>query len=113
MRRRRRKWQRVRGAGPPIVVLKLTKKHTSVKVGLRQGFVISPWLFNLLMNGLTKEFKAKILKEGVKFGMGENRGRVSGLFADDTTLMAESESNLQRYASAFCVIVIKFSNPNF
>ena len=30
--------------------------------------------------------------------MGENTGRMSGLlFADDTTLMAESESNLQRY----------------
>ena len=30
--------------------------------------------------------------------MKENAGRVSGLlFSDDTTLMAESESNLQRY----------------
>ena len=30
--------------------------------------------------------------------MGENTSRVSGLlFADDTTLMTESESNLQRY----------------
>ena len=39
---------------------------------------------------------------GVKFGMGENAGKVSGLlFADDTTLMAESENNLQRYVSAF------------
>ena len=34
--------------------------------------------------------------------MEENTGRVGGLlFADDTTLMAESESNLQRYVSAF------------
>ena len=38
----------------------------------------------------------------VKFGMGENIGKVSGLlFADDTTLMAESENNLKRYVSAF------------
>ena len=38
----------------------------------------------------------------MKFGMGENTGRVSGLlFADNTTLMAESETNLQRYVSAF------------
>ena len=30
--------------------------------------------------------------------MGENTGRVSGLlFADDTTLMTESENNLQRF----------------
>ena len=49
-----------------------------------------------------KEFKANILNGGVKFGMGENAGKVSGLLiADDTTLMAESENSLQRYVSAF------------
>ena len=49
-----------------------------------------------------KEFRASILNGEVKFGMGENAGKVSGLlFADDTTLMAESENNLQRYVSAF------------
>ena len=49
-----------------------------------------------------KEFKANILNGGVKFGIGENASKVSGLlFADDTTLMAESENNLQRYVSAF------------
>ena len=48
-----------------------------------------------------KEFKANILHRGVKFGMGENTSRVSSLlFADDTTLIAESENNLQRYVSA-------------
>ena len=74
----------------------------SVKVGLRQGCVMSPWLFNLFMDGVMKEFKANILNGGVKFGMGENAGKVSDLlFADDTTLMAESENNLQRYVSAF------------
>ena len=50
------------------------------------------------MDGVMKEFKANILHGGVKFGMRENTGRMSGLlFADDTTLMAESEDNLQRY----------------
>ena len=63
---------------------------------------MSPWLFNLFMDGVMKEFNASILNGGVKFGMGENTGKVSGLlFADDTTLMAESENNLQRYVSAF------------
>ena len=58
--------------------------------------------FNLFMDRVMIEFKANILQGGVKFGMGGNTGRVSGvLFADDTTLMAESESNLQRYVSAF------------
>ena len=46
------------------------------------------------MDGVMKEFKANILNGGVKFGMGEYAGKVSGLlFADDTTLMAESENN--------------------
>ena len=26
-------------------------------VGLRQGFAMSPWLFNLFMDGVIKEFK--------------------------------------------------------
>ena len=75
---------------------------SSVKVGLRQGCVMSPRLFNLFMDGVMKKFKASILIGGVKFGMGENTGKVSGLlFADDTTLMAKSKNNLQRYVSAF------------
>ena len=58
--------------------------------------------FNLFTDGVMKEFKANILNGRVKFGMGENAGKVSGLlFADDTTLMAESENNIQRYVSAF------------
>ena len=47
----------------------------SVKVGLRQGCVLSPWLFNLFMDGVMKELKANILQRGVKFGMGKNAGR--------------------------------------
>ena len=74
----------------------------SVKVGSRQGCVMSLWLFYLFMDGVMKEFKANTLHGGLKFGMGENTGRVSSLlFADETTLMAESEKNLHRYVSAF------------
>ena len=32
---------------------------------------MSPWLFNLFMDGVMKEFKANILQEGVKFGRGD------------------------------------------
>ena len=46
------------------------------------------------MDGVVKEFKTNIVQGAVKFGMGGNTGRVSGLlFAD--------ESNLQRNGSAF------------
>ena len=64
--------------------------------------VMSPWFFNLFMDGVMKEFKANILQGGVKFDMGGNSDRVSGLlFANDTTFIAESESNVQRYVGAF------------
>ena len=70
----------------------------SIKVGLRQGCVISPWLFNLFIDRVMKEFKVNILHGRVRFGMEENTGKVSGLLiADDATLMAESENNLQIY----------------
>ena len=36
----------------------------SVKVGLRQGLAMSPWLFNLFMDGIMKEFKAKTFCKG-------------------------------------------------
>ena len=34
----------------------------NLKVGLHQGYVMSPWLFNLFMDGVMKEFKANILE---------------------------------------------------
>ena len=37
----------------------------SVKVGLSQKCVMSPWLFNMFMDGVMKEFKANILQGGV------------------------------------------------
>ena len=34
----------------------------SIKVGIRLGCVMSPWLFNLFMGGVMKEIKANILQ---------------------------------------------------
>ena len=37
-----------------------------VSVGLRQGCMISLWLFNVYMDGVVREVKAEMLERGVK-----------------------------------------------
>ena len=76
-----------------------------VKVGLRQGCVMSPWLFNVYMDGVVKEFKARILDKGVSLKVGFESIRVSCLlFADDTVLIAESEEQLQAFVNEFVIV---------
>ena len=65
----------------------------SVKVGLSQGYVISPWLFNY------ERVQGKHLARGSEIWYG--RKNRQGEWPVDTAWMAESESNLQRNASAF------------
>ncbi|KAK3893161.1 hypothetical protein Pcinc_003002 [Petrolisthes cinctipes] len=74
----------------------------NISVGLRQGCVMSPWLFNIYMDGCMREVKAKVNGLGVKLRLNEaNWSLVASLFADDTVLMAESERNLQRVVDEF------------
>jgi len=76
-----------------------------VKVGLRQGCVMSPWLFNLYMDGVVKEFKARIQNQGVNMVFDNNALKVSCLlFADDTVLIAESSEQLQRFVNEFVTV---------
>ncbi len=37
-----------------------TSEHFEIKVGLRQGYVISPWLLNIYMDGVMKEMKGRV-----------------------------------------------------
>ncbi len=43
-----------------------TSKHFEIKVDLRQGCVMLPWLFNIYVDGVTREMKGKIGEVGVR-----------------------------------------------
>ena len=61
-------------------------------VGVRQGCVTSPWLFNIFMDGCMREMKAKVGNIGARLKMnGNGWAVVACLFADDTVLFAESK----------------------
>ncbi len=69
----------------------------AVEVGVRQVCVVSPWLFNIFMDGCMKEMKCKVGNTGAKLRLnGEVWSLVTCLFADDTVLLAESEGDVQR-----------------
>ena len=74
-----------------------------VNVGLRQGCVMSPWLFNVYMDGVVREVNVRVLGKGLEL-LSSNGGRFEInqlLFADDTALVADSEDKLCRLVSEF------------
>ena len=68
----------------------------SVNVGLRQGCVMSPWLFNVYMDGVVLEVNVRVLGKGLELlSVNGSRFEINLLlFADDTLLVADSEQNL-------------------
>ena len=75
-----------------------------VGVGLRQGCVMSPWLFNLFMDAVMKEVREKAGDVGVTL-QNERRNvewKVDWLmFADDTVLLGDSKEKLERLVQEF------------
>ncbi len=71
-----------------------TSEHFEIKVGLRQGCVMSPWLFNNYLDGVMREMKGRVGEVGVRmYARGRKWMLNSILFADDTVLIAENESD--------------------
>ena len=74
-----------------------------VRVGLRQGCVMSPWLFNLYIDGVVREVNARVLGRGLKLVDGnDNECELNQLlFADDTVVVADSERKLCQLVTEF------------
>ena len=74
-----------------------------VRVGLRQGCVMSPWLFNLYIDGVVREVNARALGRGLKLVDGnDNEWELNQLlFADDTVVVADSERKLCQLVTEF------------
>ncbi len=64
----------------------------AVGVGVRQGCIMLPWLFNIFMDG---QNRAGLKLNGVDWPV------PACLFADDTVLLAESERKIQRVVDQF------------
>ncbi len=45
----------------------------SVRIGLRQGCVMSPWLFNVYMDGIVREVHARLLGRGLSLVNADGR----------------------------------------
>ncbi len=67
-----------------VRISRQTSEHFEIKVGLRQGCVMSPWLFSIYMDGVMREMKGKVGEVGVRmYSEGRKWVLNSILFADD------------------------------
>ena len=65
-----------------------------VNIGLIQGCVMSPWLFNVYMDGVVRQVNVRVLVKGLEL-LSANGGRFEInklLFADDAALVADRRS---------------------
>ena len=74
-----------------------------VRVGLGQGCVMSPWLFNLYIDGVIREVNDRALGRGLRLVNGnDNEWELNQLlFVDDTVVVADSEGKLCQLVTEF------------
>ena len=78
------------------ILLNDVNEQFPVNIGFRQGCVMSPWLFNVFVDGVVREVNVRVLGKGLEL-LSANGGRFEInqlLFADDTALVADSEEKL-------------------
>lgn len=76
--------------------------------GVRQGCVMSPWLFNIYMDGVMKEVRPRVGSSGVRLIKGVNEWTLSDLlYADDLVLVGENESELKLMIESFDKVCIR------
>ena len=87
-----------------VRVCRVEGEWFSVKIGLRQGCVMSPWLFNVFMDGVMREVREKTGEVGACL-WDERRNcewKVEWfIFADDTLLVGDSEEKLDELVKEF------------
>ena len=74
-----------------------------LNIVLRPGCVMSPWLFNVYMDGVVRHVNVRVLEKGLEL-QSVNGGRFKinqVLFADDTALVADSDEKLCRLVGEF------------
>ena len=66
-------------------------------MGLRQGCEMSPWLFDMFMDGVARELSSRVNEMGVKLSEFGERERMlcQLLFADDNAVVAQSAEQQQ------------------
>ena len=48
-----------------IIIINDVREWFPVNIGLRKGCVMSPWLFNVYMDGVVREVNVRILGKGL------------------------------------------------
>ncbi len=89
-------------ASASVWVNRVLSESFNVEVGVRQGCVMSLWLFNIYMDGCIRKMEVGVRDLGAILKVrGVKQPLVAGLYVDNTVLLTESEGMLQRIVDEF------------